>query len=1227
MMDMKHMLRSWTLVALFCGLFVFGFCAPRVCGNPADETSSPLSWVDLRFGDAPVRVAPAECVVTPWNEALRSLLASDVIRGLLSVPAFSTVVVYPPPYALAEPQSENDDPDTHGAGGDGRGPEAENGDGDIPPDDLLGVRVLFTGTIQDPGRISERVLTVLRASPYVLDAWAIDSAAADAMPGMRFGLHFGVRLSPTDVALPLWRVSAEVVARRYPVASARIPNRTPLWVTVRFGLQPTAEGAAGGGFWQRIPLSRQSHSSGGLAVGFLPREDRSETVAEGTVSIDPEDAVAEHNEENNSRTVKLRIPPPPVREDLFADPDSAVIDPVVVRPLRADPNLPVLLMRDSNQRLREQGLEGTVSLTPAPRPANATGENGRREENPGPEIDWDFVLRLVLSGENVPEDGREGDGGTETDAGPPPAFLRALNALWYVAAARPLASLGTDDDHTARPVQRAFRIGVRLDGEAEPRGFWRVSATVGRNFRLGFGGWLDDPGGFLRPVTVPVECRIVYSEERILVISEPVVLGPWAARRMRFFAPRPAAVAALEGRVTIDPENAVGERNEENNTAGFEWHAPPEPEPVVEDLLPVPDAAQHALVDCTASVNDPLIPDLLRAKTINVLAPVPGFLGLQVYKWHPGVLGIRRFVVPRSERDFDFVLFCFSVRTDASDELPVERLVAALEAEWYVGRAFTARPGPLWKRLLPDGVSADIVCRIVLVDLAETDAVRRYWRIALPVGRTSARASSGRGGQVGPFMGWFPRFEDPSDDPGGAHPPEGSSGNGPASARTAALIAVDFQVRFAAAAGDAEGDDGANTSSMRNYVRLLPDSRTVALGLCSVDEREILHGTARVDPGNTFRETDEDNNVCRFEPPVSPPAPLRLRATARWTEDPEDGENKHLEVTASLRNPSRRTITISFSTSLQLDFTVGGYQWSADKFFAQVVSTIDVAPGASCAWTLAADAGELAGITPGTPIDVFLHGTEYGARVPFPGDDEGAGDPPTWDRDPEPPEEIIVTPEGVDLGELLNAAGVSLPVAAGDALLGGLLGTADTPLFYRPLSGFGGDEFVDLLVGEGDREAGETIRLKVGIQTFKERLQTGWNLISFPIVPVDDVSELLAQVPAGMGWVWENGTYEPLSRIVPGQGVWLFSAEDVELEYMGEPGREEDAPDAGGGWQLIGTVNPRRVDERQPGSRRPSAYRWGPGGYRPVDRIRSGEACWVFVEPSEGNQDSAAESE
>jgi len=130
-------------------------------------------------------------------------------------------------------------------------------------------------------------------------------------------------------------------------------------------------------------------------------------------------------------------------------------------------------------------------------------------------------------------------------------------------------------------------------------------------------------------------------------------------------------------------------------------------------------------------------------------------------------------------------------------------------------------------------------------------------------------------------------------------------------------------------------------------------------------------------------------------------------------------------------------------------------------------------------------------------------------------------------------------------------------------------------------------------------------------------LSGGWNMVSFPCIPMDDAS--FSNIFNGIGYyqvlTWDGVSYVPLDpsdQAEAGKGYWVLVLEDAIVTIYGMPveSYELDLPT---GWSMIGSIYPCTVDANLVF---PSTYQlltWDSTGYVTVTTIEPGKGYWVLL--------------
>jgi hypothetical protein len=663
---------------------------------------------------------------------------------------------------------------------------------------------------------------------------------------------------------------------------------------------------------------------------------------------------------------------------------------------------------------------------------------------------------------------------------------------------------------------------------------------------------------------------------------------------------------AFSGIVAVDPDNAVTETDERDNTAEFGWAEPPPPDARL-DLFPEQDAARTRTVTCIPSVESPVLLELIRRSGIDALADIPGFRTVNVLPLHRQVHDLDALVaVMPSLPEFDLVVVGLFEEPDVSSVDPVERLLERFAGEWYAAEVAPAEmPASAAERLLgaPSAVlPIDRYAAAVLVKLTDAKIAKRYWRLSVPVVCRSWNAPS-------PVLPEEPRLGivDMLAEAGRAGRTEDAEPAPPLIAPQ--LVTVAFSANFEPPAANS------TPSFTRDHVWVMPNRHALAVGFLPM-EGSPLEGTAVVDPDNLITEFNEENNTASFGPKgePEPPVPGRFHARAHWLLA-EDGV-RTLVVEGTLTNVGDDVIRIRFNSGLQMDFRFGEtYRWSHDKMFTMAITEVELLPGEQKTWRLTVPAYDLKWDGEPVVIEAFLVGTHYRHLFRFPGPPEPfEPDDSVTPAEPGPDEaiDVIVPPNGVVLDRLPAWTVVRQNGCVLDKEPEGNILDEMGTWVYQGLGGFAGQDYLVVRSqNEGSEDAVLMCRLKVGTQTFRLPLEKGWNLVSLPIRPAGGLQDLLDAIPGSFAWIWSDGAYQPATDAEPGRGMWLFSMDNMVLEFVGEPAPTADLP-LSEGWNLVGTVNDAAYGGL-PGITATFGERHGI--LTPKDAVRSGEALWIFAEP------------
>ncbi len=173
-------------------------------------------------------------------------------------------------------------------------------------------------------------------------------------------------------------------------------------------------------------------------------------------------------------------------------------------------------------------------------------------------------------------------------------------------------------------------------------------------------------------------------------------------------------------------------------------------------------------------------------------------------------------------------------------------------------------------------------------------------------------------------------------------------------------------------------------------------------------------------------------------------------------------------------------------------------------------------------------------------------------------------------------------------------------------------------------SGFPMDEESSLTVAAGTRRY---FRLISGVDTFDLNLNSGWNLISVPLTPVDDdPAVVLRNRQRGPVWNWQRGHFAATVAMRPQHGYWVYypGAAPVSIQLAGFP-RLEPRVEFARGWNLIGPGGPP-VAGRGPTplvtvpdhAAIGQIWQWSAGALKPVLQPKAGSGYGVYLsQPAE----------
>ncbi len=145
--------------------------------------------------------------------------------------------------------------------------------------------------------------------------------------------------------------------------------------------------------------------------------------------------------------------------------------------------------------------------------------------------------------------------------------------------------------------------------------------------------------------------------------------------------------------------------------------------------------------------------------------------------------------------------------------------------------------------------------------------------------------------------------------------------------------------------------------------------------------------------------------------------------------------------------------------------------------------------------------------------------------------------------------------------------------------------------------------------------ASHSIRAVFGliVVTVRSAVSGHWNMISVPVVPLNDSVKSLFSGATSHAFAYSGGSYTIRATMNHGSGYWLKFAAPESVTITGPP-LPADTVAIGQGWNMIGSIShPIAVAAISsiPGGIVTSNFFRYAGNYVRTDSIHPGEACWV----------------
>lgn len=119
-------------------------------------------------------------------------------------------------------------------------------------------------------------------------------------------------------------------------------------------------------------------------------------------------------------------------------------------------------------------------------------------------------------------------------------------------------------------------------------------------------------------------------------------------------------------------------------------------------------------------------------------------------------------------------------------------------------------------------------------------------------------------------------------------------------------------------------------------------------------------------------------------------------------------------------------------------------------------------------------------------------------------------------------------------------------------------------------------------------------------------LQQGWNLISFPHIPIESTNLFQDKLV----YIFDKGTYIIPKTILPGKGYWIFSSTEERIPLNGFP-VESYTQELTAGWHLLGSIDQLCTIQSFPENCIEQIVQWQLGSYTQVSELEPGQGYWI----------------
>lgn len=1134
---------------------------------------------DLFLEENRVRIKELEVSFTLDDPGLKEVISAKIIENVGGFQEFLHVVVHPPWDHNGDFVNLKDSNPSIFIG--------EIGDDPNKIPDLY-IDVVFQKKLRNQSEVIKVLVQALSNEWYATsvewlnenDSLSINREKEVNLPIYPHVVRLGLNLSPTDQSVKYWHIQVPV-ARESKVSNIRWHHFPKPPIAIQYVISshsPNSSTLEEISFtdYRKIPFGGRSQS-----VGIFEKLNES---GEAVVSVDPFNTVKETNEENNSISLRLEVTPN-ILEDLYPVREELRISELQVTTVNSNPDLHTLISANIIEKLGFLSTFVETSVFSSERDHGSEPNSRVMPSTISATDDFDLIAKVYFQQEpdNLPNHMEN--------------FTAQLSNEWYIDSIVWIKDLdspeGTDTSQSTDSVLvelYSVSLGFKLAQVDQMESYWKVEIPIVRDALIN-----DFPNDkeIVNPVAIEYVSENTFSDDGITVVSKYTDYR-WIMLngRIRSVGVLKKIGDTLKAKITVDPENAVEELSEENNSIKFERNRSPK---TVQDLFPICEKSNARVVGVTSDPSDPFLIELVNKTALQVTGEIEGFRNQNVLPWHSHIAGIDR-LFGDPEIDFDLVLLSsFSLKPVNLDEI-FEKIKQLLETQWYADRIIrlgVLPDAPIMNKV--DLINGGTVLAIG-IQLSRIEIVRQYYRVQSPVARII-------------------RTEDLISE--------------------SVLVSENFTalnrflnvpVQFEISVPTPESVDAFNPTliySVRDYLRLSKNQRKLAVGYFE-QSSNAQKATLLVDPENEIEEKNEENNICMEVKDRPYPQRGEFNGTASFRSDSDLEENsKILTVNGSLKNNTNREILLKFGSTLQMDFTINDrYQWAELRLFPQVMTDVSIAPGEKHTWTLEALLNEIKPDSELIEIKVFLVGYRYFDKfllnletndvIESSGDQERREFHYSHNRNGLVIQDHIVGENGIELNyeELPLLREFSDEVEIVDIPAKGELNLMENGMRYMPDDEFNGEDLALLMPTENPDGTEIIRRFKAGLQNFKLDIKEGWNLISFPIRPIEPFYKLLSRIPQGYLLSWRDGRYNSPKDVEIGEGLWIFSSEDITLEFLGEP-ESEIVRKLTPGWNLIGTVNNISYENND---QLTSILSWDNQDYSETNLLKSGRGYWVKVE-------------